>query len=162
MITVSELHELLTADFEAGRLFWRNAARSTNGRGHDAGDEAGYMEPRGYFYLDTGKGRYAVHRILWAMYHGDWPTKEIDHIDRNKSNNAIANLRDVSSRENEANKERKGNLPLGVHRKNKRFEARLYANGSRSYLGTYGTPEEASAAYQKALEAALGQGKENG
>lgn len=55
-----------------------------------------------------------LHRIAWFLYHGKWPEKCIDHINGNRSDNRIENLRDISRSENSLNKEhhRNGGIPL--------------------------------------------------
>ncbi|MDD0156969.1 HNH endonuclease signature motif containing protein, partial [Shigella flexneri] len=50
----------------------------------------------GYNAINIDGVRYFAHRLAWLYVYGEWPKQEIDHIDRNRRNNAISNLRDVS------------------------------------------------------------------
>jgi hypothetical protein len=78
----------------------------------------------------------------------------VDHINSDKSDNRLENLRIVTNREN-CSKERvlKSSLPVGVDYKkdSKKFRALIQISGKRKYLGLFNTPEEASEAYQKEL-----------
>jgi len=98
----------------SGKLFWRiSPARAVK-----QGSECGYECSQGYRCVGF-KGKYRkVHRIIWAMIHGSWPTEEIDHIDGNRSNNKPENLRCVTRLENRKNlKKRIDNSSgqIGVH-----------------------------------------------
>ena len=66
------------------------------------GSLAGYKKPDGYYrvYIN-GKGYY-LHRLIWLYHKGDLPILELDHINRNKSDNRIENLREVSHKENQS------------------------------------------------------------
>ena len=50
---------------------------------------------------------FMTHRLAWLVSHGEWPLGVVDHINRDRSDNRIANLRDVSPTENARNKLRK-------------------------------------------------------
>jgi hypothetical protein len=83
--------------------------------------------------------------------HGEWPTACIDHIDGDRKNNAIANLRSVDQRTNNQNKRSatykcKVGL-LGVTPLNGRFRASIGFNKHSFHLGMFDTPEEAHMAY---------------
>lgn len=52
-----------------------------------------------------GKSYYA-HRLAWLIHYGEWPAGDIDHINRDKGDNRIANLRDVSRKENCNNRQK--------------------------------------------------------
>lgn len=66
------------------------------------GDLAGYKKSDGYWrvYIN-GKGYY-LHRLVWLYHKGTLPINEIDHINRNKSDNRIENLRDISHKDNQS------------------------------------------------------------
>lgn len=69
------------------------------------GDRAGYLN-KGYHMVAIKRVPYLVHRIIWKMFNGVDPQGEIDHIDRNPSNNRIENLRVVDRSGNTTNQER--------------------------------------------------------
>lgn len=95
---------------------------------------------------------FRAHRLAWFYVHGEWPPADIDHIDGNPANNALANLRCVNRSVNMENQRRaradnKVGL-LGVSQRSpNRFRAEIVVSGNRRLLGTYSNPEEAHAAY---------------
>lgn len=95
MITQKELQQRFY--YENGYLIYKYSV----GKKH-SGDFAGYKKSDGYWrvYIN-GKGYY-LHRLIWLYFCGDFPNNEIDHIDRNKSNNKIENLRNISHKENQS------------------------------------------------------------
>lgn len=112
----AQLRELLSYDPDSGTLTWlersskwfKDGFRTAQGEANNwnkryAGKLAGYVAPIGYRYVAlTGGARVPEHRVIWAMVHGEWPDV-IDHIDGNKTNNKIENLRNVTQRVNMAN-----------------------------------------------------------
>jgi hypothetical protein len=97
-----------------------------------------------------------VHSLVWEVF-GDgttisFPNRVIDHIDRNKKNNHINNLRIISNRENAFN--RKDNKEfIGVRKSNKsdNYTCRIWVNDKDYHLGTFKTQEEAFERYNEAL-----------
>lgn len=108
-LTQEMLKELLHYDPETGVFTW--AAHPP--LGHSVGDVAGKASTRGYVHICFSKklrmtrSIYSAHRLAWLYVYGAWPLQDIDHIDQNKSNNALANLRDVSRSQNCRNVTRK-------------------------------------------------------
>lgn len=101
---------------------------------------------------------FLVHQLVAMTFLGHKPNGhkiQIDHIDHNRHNNRLDNLRLVTARENMDNrllKNKKSNLPKGVTKVSKKtYRVMITINGNRKYLGTFNTPEEASTAYQKEL-----------
>ena len=83
-----------------------------------------------------------IHRLAWKLQTGHEPPEEIDHKNRNPTDNKWSNLRACTSKQNSANcKQRSSQYPRGV----KKVKNRFYATGLR---GGYATPEEAHAAYR--------------
>jgi hypothetical protein len=120
----------------------------------------------GYLKTRMGGKQTSLARYIWLLHTGDWPQQEIDHINRDKLDNRVANLRDVGRSENLRNRtplcklgERKSNkksgLPQGVYLIRttlaKPYMAQTCVSGKKKYLGMYATPEEASAAYHEAI-----------
>jgi hypothetical protein len=84
--------------------------------------------------------------------HGVWPKNDIDHRDLNRTNNAIANLREGTRSQNMANTRARGNYGKGVwlHKSSGLFAASIRAGGVKRHLGYFKTPEAAHAAYCQA------------
>ena len=135
---------------EDGRVF--NLIRGIEMKQHDVG---GYMCVK--FRVNDETKNYKVHRLVYAAFKGRIiEGLVIDHIDGNKKNNNITNLRQLPNRENcnlGIQEKRKDKLPRGVRRfkKDNMFGAEIGIEKERYYLGTFKTPEEASDAYQSAL-----------
>lgn len=148
MLTQSRLHELLSYDSETGIMRWRvnkGAAKS----GQIAGNPT-----RGYLQLMVDSHPTLVHRFIWLYVHGKWPDGNIDHIDGNRSNNRLCNLRDVTQAMNIQNeiKPRSNNKSgfLGVKRNRGLWKAEISVNGKTKFLGRFKTPEEAHQVYIEA------------
>jgi hypothetical protein len=99
--------------------------------------------------------RVRAHRVAWAVYHGQWPDGQIDHIDGNRLNNRIENLRDVSASQNRKNtKKRKDNTSgiVGVcfDKQTGKWIAKINVSGSNKTLGRYSDIEEATLARKSA------------
>jgi hypothetical protein len=110
------------------------------------GDPVGTIQS-GYKKLTLMNEQIKLHRLVWFLSYGVWPSGQIDHIDGNKLNNSLSNLRDVSMSVNMQNryatKTKKSGLPYGVtFHPNGKFRADIR-------IGTFNTAEEASEAYMK-------------
>ena len=81
--------------YEDGKLFWLKCTSRTGSGPNQPGKLAGCKDgPYGYAVLNFKGKMYAQHRIIWEMFNGPIPKGlTIDHIDRNKQNNLISNLR---------------------------------------------------------------------
>lgn len=148
MITATRLRELLNYNPETGE-FTRRVSTTNSVR---VGDIAGSVHHTGYLRIRVDGHQYLAHRLAWLYTHGEWPKNEIDHIDGNKTNNRIANIRDVTPSVNQQNqrKARSGTGFLGVTLSQGRFRALIGVAGKQHYLGNYDTPELAHAAYLNA------------
>lgn len=118
---------------------------------------AGSLHPQGYINIGINKIYYLAHRLAWKYVYGNDPVV-IDHINGNKSDNRISNLRDCSKRENCQNMElhREGKMP-GVHQDTRingsgRWIAKIWVGNDPRRIGTYDTYEEACTAYLRACE----------
>jgi hypothetical protein len=156
-LPLKEMTEFIAVDDTSPTgLRWKKNA------GHKrAGTVAGSIPDRGLYSQVQFFGRaYQASRVVYALSHGmDIGDMQVDHVDRDRSNNSIKNLRLVSHRENCQNKTNHGKHPPGVnwHKAANAFVASIYLNGSRKHLGCFASSDEAAAAYQKACNA-LGQG----
>ena len=145
-ITYNRLRELVY--YENGELYWiKNDVL------------AGSIDDKGYKRISLDNKRYKLHRIIWFFFHQEWPKKQIDHIDGNKLNNNIENLRDVNQSINMYNKclphKNSSTKYLGVSKSGKKYVARLKVENALIHLGTYKTPEEAHLVYLKKKQEVL-------
>jgi hypothetical protein len=129
--------------YEDGKLFNRSQRRRAL-----AGSEAGCVAQTGYARIAINGKWHQSHRLIY-MYHKGEITDglQIDHIDRNKLNNNIENLRLVTHQENQWNRGAKG---YDLHKPSNKFQARIKLNGQKISLGYFDTEKEANCAYLKA------------
>lgn len=116
--------------------------------------EAGCAHGSGYRTVLFRGRRHLEHRVAWFLHYGEWPNQQIDHINGNPSDNRIVNLRLATPSENSRNR---GKPPhnttgfKGVSRQRGRYQALIRIDdGKNKFLGSFTTPEEASAAYNRA------------
>lgn len=122
-----------------------------------AGRQAGYKHKRGYWRVCVPKlGAFAVHRIVWSLARGDLipPYLEIDHINGDRADNSVANLRACTIGENRQNMATSRGRLQGVYLnpKTNRYQSNIYINYKRHVLGTFATEEEAAKAYAAAKQ----------
>jgi len=144
---IAELHRKFIVDVEAGTLTRRF---KTQGGGKD-GTLAGTLNNYGYYQTFVFSKLELNHRLIWLLVHGSWPTGQIDHINRNKKDNRICNLREVSHSQNQQNQSKYCNNTsghLGVHRykTTPKWQAYITVNRKRIHLGYFDKLENAIAA----------------
>ena len=88
-----------------------------NGELHrsDRKNSLGSFDKDGYKIVKIKGKQYKEHRLVWFLYHGRFPKKEIDHINRIRNDNRIENLREVTREENIKNTVKKINKDTGVY-----------------------------------------------
>ena len=133
---------------EEGNLFWKR----TNKRAV-AGTRAEFMSRNGYKMMGitfAGKRhRLMSHRVIWFLYYESWPVGEIDHINRNRSDNRIGNLRICNRQQNVCRALTKCRLlPRGVcYVPNINKTNPYMAQCGNKYVGYYPTAQKAHEAY---------------
>jgi hypothetical protein len=148
-ITQQFLHELF--EYRDGHLFWKVDRRGNKLIGKQA---SRLKKSNGYQEVTINKKKHYAHRIIFMMFNGRWP-EQIDHIDGNRSNNLVSNLREANNAQNNRNTKLRTSNTTGfkgvyLHNQNNRFVARITVNYKCISLGCYKTAEEASQAYKKA------------
>lgn len=125
--------------------------RTTRSNRSLAGAVAGCINSQGYIAVRVSGRLYRAHRMVWIMHNG--PIEDgmlIDHIDGDRKNNKIENLRLVTDQENMYN--RKNVDGYTYSKKIKRYVAEIWNSGKRHYLGCFKTEAEARNAYVSAKE----------
>lgn len=127
--------------------------------GRKAGKSAGAVVWPGYVKIKLDDHLYFAHRLAWLYANGEWPDGLIDHIDGNKANNAISNLRIVTSAQNAARREtiRTKSPARGVFPHGPGFVVRIHHAGKRYYLGYHSTLDAAKDAYAEAAKRIHGE-----
>jgi hypothetical protein len=96
----------------------------------------------------------SAHRLAWLYMYGQWPDGNLDHINGNRADNRISNLRIATWSQNGANKGRQTNNKSGFkgvcRTRRGGWQAQIKKDGKVLFLGVHKTPEEAHAAYCKA------------
>ena len=155
-LTWDRLDELLDVYPESGHFVWKVWR---GGTAH-AGTLAGTTSKTDYLLIKIDRRFYLAHRLMWLFVHKEWPINDIDHVNLDKADNRISNLRAATRSQNVSN----GNVRRdsetqrrGVQKIGNRFMARITKEGVREYLGCYGTAEEAHAQYAIAAKRLHGE-----
>ena len=165
-IPISDLKEIVWYEPQSGKLFWKlrplkyfavhsfskkfdHSCNAWNAR--YAGTLIKRKNSNGYVVLSALGVRIPAHRAVWALHNEKWPSGEIDHINQNKLDNRIENLRDVSHSINLRNVGIRANNKSGMtgvifdNSRNK-FKAFIAINGRTITLGRYLTFGDAAQA----------------
>ena len=152
-VNYDRLLELLDYDSKTGVFVWKIAVS----RGIKVGQVAGTLGPQGYVRIGIGGTQYRAHHMAWYFVYKVWP-KQLDHKDRDRSNNAIDNLREATNSQNQGNRTIDNVTGYkGVTRKGNRYTAQITINYVNTYLGSFDTPEQAAEAYKQAALAHFGE-----
>ena len=152
-LTQERLKEVLHYDDESGIFTWLSC---TSGR-VKASEVAGSLNTNGYIVIKINSVQHKAHRLAYLYCVGIWPSGQIDHIDGNRTNNSIMNLREITGYENSRNSKINSNNTSGVkgvswHKVKCRWEVRIRVDGINIHLGFYNTVEEATKVIREARE----------
>lgn len=150
---VEEIKKILNYDLITGEFTW-----AIKRKGCKKGNTAGALNKTiGYRYLCINYKKYLAHRVAWAYVHGEFPKNEIDHIDGNKQNNAISNLREATRVENTWNtkiskRNTSGFKNVSLHKKTGLWRATLNCKNANVINKYFKTKEDAVIFLQKERE----------
>lgn len=139
------LKSLLYYSEEEGVFYWKKT-----------GKIAGTLLKDGRIQIQLKGKLYKAHRLAWLYVHGRWPSDQIDHINRNPSDNRIDNLREATQSQNQQNqvnaKSHNKSRLLGASLDKERgtYASYLSVDGKRIFLGRFLLAEEAHSAYLEA------------
>lgn len=172
-ITAEVARELLRYDPETGKLFWRERGPEwfkTPGRAEqDARTWNRTFSGREAFTAGNGNGyrrgslldvKLYAHRVVWLMATGAWPAAQLDHINGDRSDNRLENLREATDAMNAVNKARADTNTSGVTgvslcKRSGKWAAYIKRHRKKHHLGRYADLEDAVAA-RKAAERRFG------
>lgn len=164
--SILDLSIALAPDFDSGVLLWKKrpdrhfvsvqAMDTWNTR--FVGMPAFKTVGSGGYLIGTFQGvQMYTHRVIYALYHGVWPTIYIDHKNGVITDNRICNLRSANASENGQNRRiskssSSGFMGVTWHKRDKMWQSAIRSRGTTIHLGYYQTKDEASAAYIAAKE----------
>ena len=152
MLTQERLKELLHYNPDTGVFIWRISRR-----GVKQGKIAGSISSDGYLFIGIDCRLYRAHRLAWLYITGEFPRHQIDHINHDRDDNRICNLRDVSMGENSRNRRkdpRNTSGHTGVYwlKAKKKWQASIKNRGKHYHFGWFCDIEDAKAASKKAVK----------
>lgn len=156
MITSETLKYLFTYDPETGQ-FVRKVRRKLR-----AGTVAGCMTNNGYLVIHIDGKLYLTHRLAFLYMTGEWPTKNVDHIDMDKTNNRWSNLRLADKSENGCNRSKQINNTSGMKgvswaRRSEKWQVFITSRGKQKSCGLFDSFEAACTARIKIASAEHGE-----
>jgi hypothetical protein len=156
MLTQEQLKELLHYDPETGVF----TARLTRGAVFK-GVSVGGIQKDGYIRIGISKKKYYAHRLAWFYVHGRWPSKQIDHINCQKIDNSIGNLREATASQNKINSPLYRNNTCGKKGaffvSPGKWRALIGKDNSIIHLGYFDSADAAQAAYAAAASVHYGE-----
>lgn len=165
--TTETVRALLGYDPETGVFVWRERPIRIGKERSDkcwnarfAGKVAGRLSLSGYWDIAIHSKLYRAHRLAWFYVHGQWPPDQIDHINRNRSDNRISNLRLATGTQNQGNRDvdranKSGFKGVSWNRRRNKWVAQL--GGARRYLGQFDNPKLAAKIYNEAAKEYFGE-----
>jgi hypothetical protein len=151
MISHERLRELLRYDPETGLFWWLVRTSSRVNMGKPAGSADAY----GYRCIGIDGRAYKGHRLAWLYVQGVWPSKHIDHINGDPSDNRLINLREATNVQNGRNRGKNANTASGLkgvsgNASKGKWRSRIKTNGKIKHLGYFDCKFEAASAYAAA------------
>ena len=156
MVTQKLLKELLCYDEDTGIFIWRErdvsfftsemSWKTWNTR--FAGVVAGSLGGNGYLGIRIFKKSYKAHRLAWLYVNGSFPHDQTDHIDGDRVNNRIENLREATNTVNQRNRRMLDSNTSGVvgvhwYKRYSKWQAEIGTGGKQNHLGYFKNKQDA-------------------
>lgn len=153
MLTHNELIELLDYEQCTGLFRWKFSRWPVT----TAGQVAGGQQNNQYVIISINKKRYLAHRLAWFYVYGRWPVMHLDHINGDRTDNRIANLRECSRVQNQCNRPTPKNNTSGVkgvywEGRSKKWRAVVVFNKKKKHVGMFANLFDAEMAVKKARD----------
>jgi hypothetical protein len=137
MVTQEFIKSVLNYNPETGVFTWKVNKSKRSKIGHIAG-----WKDNGYIRIELNGKTYRAHRLAWLYVNGEFPSNLIDHIDGNRSNNKISNLRKATYLENSQNYKTPKTNKSGVknvswYKTMKKWVVTLGINGKKKTIGYF-------------------------
>ena len=148
-------HDSITADELRSILHYNPLTgvftRIRSAHPYSVGAVVGTVALDGYVTVNIRRRHYKCHRLAWLYVYGTWPKHDIDHINRNRSDNRICNLWDVTHQQNMCNAgtyntNTSGRKGVYWDKRDSRWRARFLLGDKYLSLGRFKTFDEAVAA----------------
>jgi len=151
------LKEVLDYDPDTGVFRWKCRLSRFTEEGAVAGNKNAY----GYIRIGLNYKHHYAHKLAWFFVTGEWPSKDIDHINGVRYDNRLSNLRLATRGENVSNSGPRSNNSSGYkgvywNRRENRWAAQIRKDGVGKNLGYFDTPEDAAKAYEAASVSLFG------
>lgn len=149
MLTQERLKELLHYCPDMGVFTWRIAVGRVR-----VGSVAGNVS-KGYVQISVDNKNYLAHRLAWLYIHGEFPPRQLDHINRVRADNRICNLRLATNAENHQNlslsrRNTSGHIGVRWFKQRKKWHAQIKINRKQLHIGYFTDLSEAIAARKSA------------
>lgn len=129
--------------------------------GQKAGTVAGSLGGEGYVYIGVRGKKYRAHRLAFLVTHGRWPVADLDHVNGNRADNRLVNLREADRSQNLWNMRIRADNRSGIKgvcfdSQARKWRADIKVRGKRVHLGLFSSKEDAGASYAKASQEFFG------
>jgi hypothetical protein len=116
-------------------------------------NKTGGIDGHGYIHIGVYGNQYKAHQLAWLYHYGEHQKGQIDHINCNRQDNRIENLRDVDATINALNR----SSAKGVYKYFNKYRVRIKINGKNLHLGLFDTETQATQVYLNAKKQYLGE-----
>lgn len=173
--SVEYLRQVLEYNPETGIFIWKNRSVDMFIDGKQSAHQScsswnakyanriasGYQS-KGYVYIGINSRNFLAHRVAWKFYYGDEPPRYIDHIDGNKKNNAIKNLREATQSQNNANSKKFKNNTSGYKgiiwdKSRNKWQVKVQFEGKTIHFGRFNDLESAIKIHKDAFSKLYGE-----